>query len=90
MTVTYIDLELWLKQIDLPVFGAFLDGEDVHEMNFGSKGVILIGSESHGIRKELASLVTHKVTIPRIGGAESLNAAMATGIILDNLTRLKK
>lgn len=88
--VSYVDLMDWLVQSKLPVFGTFLDGDDVHTTSFGKSGVILIGSESHGISKELAPLVNHRITIPRIGKAESLNAAMATGIILDNLVRLKK
>lgn len=90
VTVTYVNLKEWLSQAKLPVYGAFLEGADVHAMNFAASGVILIGSESHGIGKELEPMVTHKITIPRVGGAESLNAAMAAGIILDNLVRLKK
>jgi len=50
-------------------------------------GVLLMGSESHGIRETCAKLVTNKITIPAFGGAESLNVAMATGIILDNFKR---
>jgi TrmH family RNA methyltransferase len=74
----------------LPVFGAFLNGLDVHKTQFESKGVILIGSESHGIQKDLEPFVSQRITIPRFGKAESLNAAIATGIILDNLRRSKK
>ena len=46
-----------------------------------------MGSESHGIRTQCAALVTNKITIPAFGEAESLNVAMATGIILDNFKR---
>ena len=46
-----------------------------------------MGSESHGIRAQAAAFVTDKITIPAFGGAESLNVAMATGIILDNMRR---
>ena len=46
-----------------------------------------MGSESHGIRQACAGLVTDKITIPAFGEAESLNVAMATGIILDNVKR---
>jgi TrmH family RNA methyltransferase len=49
------------------------------------KGWILIGNESKGIRPALQELATHRVTIPRIGQAESLNAAVATGILLSHL-----
>jgi TrmH family RNA methyltransferase len=48
---------------------------------------IVIGSESHGISAELATYISHPVTIPRVGMAESLNAGIATGILLDTMTR---
>ena len=46
-----------------------------------------MGSESHGIREQVAPYINQKITIPAFGGAESLNVAMATGIILDNIKR---
>ena len=46
-----------------------------------------MGSESHGISEAVAQFITDKVTIPNFGQAESLNVAMATGIILDNFKR---
>jgi TrmH family RNA methyltransferase len=48
-------------------------------------GLLIIGNESKGISHELLSYITHPVTIPRIGGAESLNAAVAAGIILSRM-----
>jgi TrmH family RNA methyltransferase len=50
-------------------------------------GILLIGNESKGIRNELLPFITHPVSIPRIGAAESLNAAVATGILLSHLVR---
>jgi TrmH family RNA methyltransferase len=47
--------------------------------------VLLIGSESHGIREHLNEVVTTNITIPKIGEAESLNAGVATAIMLDRL-----
>ena len=46
-----------------------------------------MGSESHGIREEASAFISDKITIPAFGQAESLNVAMATGIILDNMKR---
>ncbi|MEQ8714295.1 MAG: RNA methyltransferase [Cyclobacteriaceae bacterium] len=66
-----------------PVFGALLEGEDVHKAVFQEACAILIGNESHGIQPDLLPFITHPVTIPRFGGAESLNAAIATAIICD-------
>lgn len=85
--VTQLDLAHYLESASLPVYGAFLEGESVHSTTFEAQGILLMGSESHGIREQAAQYVTHMVTIPAFGGAESLNVAMATGIILDNLRR---
>ncbi|MCG9577078.1 RNA methyltransferase [Vibrio tubiashii] len=87
VTVSQLDLPNYLEQSNLPVYGAFLEGESVHKTEFAAEGILLMGSESHGIREQAAKFVTDKITIPAFGGAESLNVAMATGIILDNLRR---
>ncbi|KHD26033.1 RNA methyltransferase [Vibrio caribbeanicus] len=87
VTVSQLDLPSYLEQSNLPVYGAFLEGESVHKTEFAAEGILLMGSESHGIREQAAKFVTDKITIPAFGGAESLNVAMATGIILDNLRR---
>ncbi|KLN63842.1 MULTISPECIES: RNA methyltransferase [Vibrio] len=87
VTVSLLDLPSYLEQSNLPVYGAFLEGESVHKTQFAAQGILLMGSESHGIREQAAKCVTDKITIPAFGGAESLNVAMATGIILDNLRR---
>jgi TrmH family RNA methyltransferase len=71
----------------LPVFAAVLQGESVYTVPPPAKGLIVIGNESKGIRRELLEHIHHPITIPRIGGAESLNAAVATGIILSHFVR---
>lgn len=88
--IYYTNLQAYLSQTSLPVFGAYLDGKDVHHTDFGTTGLILIGNESRGISGELEKFVTDKITIPRYGQAESLNAAIATAVICDNLVRSKK
>jgi TrmH family RNA methyltransferase len=76
----------WLKQTNLPVYGATLDGEDIFKLGKTlPKGIMVIGSEGKGIGEELARHLTRQITIPRIGKAESLNAAVATGIIMSQL-----
>jgi len=87
VTVSQLDLPSYLEHSNLPIYGAFLEGESVHKTQFAAQGILLMGSESHGIREQAAKFVTDKITIPAFGGAESLNVAMATGIILDNLRR---
>jgi len=61
------------------------EGTNVHEIHWANKSIIVIGNESHGISGEVAQLSDFKTTIPRFGKAESLNAAMACGIILSQI-----
>ena len=70
------------------IFGALLEGENLFQMKEKPEGIIVIGSESHGIRADVLPCITHPVTIPRVGGSatESLNAAVAGGIIMAELT----
>jgi TrmH family RNA methyltransferase len=79
----YAELPAFLKQAKLPVLGAFLDGASAHAFAFPENGILVIGSESHGISQGVEKCVTQKITIPSFGGAESLNAGVAGGIILD-------
>jgi TrmH family RNA methyltransferase len=83
--VLYTDPAVLIRGSGLPVYAALLEGEGLYGVGRIDRGWIVIGNESKGIRPELQSLATHRVTIPRIGQAESLNAAVATGIILSHL-----
>jgi TrmH family RNA methyltransferase len=87
VNVYYTDLVEFISASGLPAHGAFLNGEDVHTATFGNGGLIVIGNESGGISQPLESLIKHRVTIPRFGGAESLNASVAAAVILDNVMR---
>lgn len=75
---------------EMPVYGAFLDGEDVHKASFKAGGYLVMGNESNGIRPDIESFITQKITIPRYGGAESLNVGIATAVILDNWKRTQQ
>jgi len=83
----YTKLEQYLAGIKLPVFGTFLNGRSIHELDFGKGGLIVIGNESKGISATVEPFVTQKITIPRFGKAESLNAAIATAVVCDNIRR---
>lgn len=85
--VFYGNLQEELKKLKLPVYGALLDGENVHQVRFNSGGVLVMGNEANGISAEVEALITSRVTIPAYGSAESLNVAMATAIICDNIKR---
>jgi TrmH family RNA methyltransferase len=87
VNIYYTSIQEYLTNTELSVFGAYLDGKNVHNINFPKGGLVLIGNESHGISPELEKFVTDKITIPRFGQAESLNAGIATAIICDNIRR---
>jgi TrmH family RNA methyltransferase len=72
---------------DMPIYGAFLEGENIHHTQLTSDGIIVMGNESQGISSEVARCIPHKITIPSFGYAESLNVAVATAIICDNFRR---
>lgn len=84
----YEDLNKVVEDWKLPVYGAFLDGENIHKLQRPAPGILLMGNESKGISPEMERLVTKKVTIPGFGHAESLNVAIATAILCDNFKRL--
>ena len=86
--VFYEDLQVWLMGMqDCQILAASIDGQSIYEFAFDSPTVLVIGNEGRGLSKQLQELATGKITIPRYGGAESLNAAMATGIIVAEARR---
>jgi TrmH family RNA methyltransferase len=86
--VHYRDLSEYLEWLQWPIYGAYLDGENIHTKKIWREDVYLvIWSESHGISQAIESYITDKITIPRFWSAESLNAWVATAIILDNICR---
>jgi TrmH family RNA methyltransferase len=87
VSVFYTALNEFLNDAKVPVYGAFMDGEDVHRLTFAPGGMIVIGNESNGISEEVGRYITKRITIPRFGNAESLNASIAAAVVLDNLRR---
>jgi len=79
--IHYLNLQYYFSKNNSKVFGAVLDGENIFKAELSSSGIILIGSEAHGISNELYPFITHSISIPAYGKAESLNAGVATGII---------
>ena len=92
VSISVADLPAFLgeqRERGKAVYGALLEGRNLFEMREKPDGILVIGSESHGIRAEVLPCITHPVTIPRAGGSatESLNAAVAGGIIMAEMTR---
>ena len=81
------DLAAVLAKAKVPVLGCELKGDDVHGLRALRDAVIVVGSEGSGLSTAVKACVTRSVTIPRFGGAESLNAAVAAAIVCDNLRR---
>lgn len=74
---------------DLPILGALMDGESIYSLDKLAAGILVIGNEGRGISEKTQILLTHQITIPApVGsGAESLNAGVATGIIVSQLLK---
>lgn len=78
----YKDFSVWQPPSDTAVFGALLNGKNIYSVPEVREGLLVIGNESKGIREPMLSKITYPVTIPKVGGAESLNAAVATAVIV--------
>ena len=86
----YVDLHTLIEDCDAKVFAATLDGSSHYKESFPSQGLLVMGSESHGISEALLEKIDHRITIPSFGGrggAESLNVATATAILLGEIFR---
>jgi TrmH family RNA methyltransferase len=84
--VEYTDLSAWLKNYnDVRIYATTLNGRDITKMEKITEGIVVIGNESKGISDEILKLSNVHITIPGKGRADSLNAAVATGIILSHL-----
>jgi TrmH family RNA methyltransferase len=84
VNVVQCDIEKVLSNTKLPVYGAVLSGAPLARTKMPAPCFLVIGNESKGIRTNLQPFITHPVTIPSFGAAESLNAAVATGILLSS------
>ena len=82
INIFYTDLAAFLSTQKLVICGAALDGENISEGIKLMECLLVIGNESKGIRNDIQPYIQKRISIPRIGNAESLNAAVATGIIL--------
>lgn len=90
--VHYIPLPEWIKSLhDAPIYGTFLDGENMYEQALTPNGLIIMGNEGNGIREEVGQLVNHRLYIPNYPKfhqtSESLNVAIATAIVCAEFRR---
>lgn len=90
VAVVYVDLVETLKKTKLPVYGTFMDGENLYTINKEDEAIIVMGNESNGISSKVQELIQRRITIPRFGTlqkTESLNVATATAITLSEFCR---
>jgi TrmH family RNA methyltransferase len=88
--VRYLDLEKQISETKLPVFGTFMDGENIYQKHLPNEGILILGNEANGISSAIENLVTTRLAIPRFGKiqkTESLNVATATAIFLSEFKR---
>jgi len=90
VNVNFINLDVFLAQTTMPIFGTFMDGASIYQSVLPEQGVIIMGNEANGISASLEKLVQNRLTIPRFGDlqkTESLNVATATAIVLSEFRR---
>lgn len=84
--VIYCDLKDILDENpEMPVYGTFLEGDNIYESNLTQNGFVIMGNEGKGVSEEIRNKVDHKLLIPpydRSNHSESLNVGIATGVIL--------
>ena len=90
VNVVYGNLEAFLSQTKLPIFGTFMDGKNIYQEQLPKEGIIIMGNEANGISSSVEKLVSERIAIPRFGNlqvTESLNVATATAILLSEFKR---
>lgn len=92
--IYYTDLIDFLQkqaERNIPLYGTFLDGENLYEKEFSNHGILIMGNEGNGIRPEIKALVNEKLYIPNYPQgketSESLNVAIATAVICAEFRR---
>jgi RNA methyltransferase, TrmH family len=85
MALHRCNLEASLTSARVPIIGCTLEGTALGKLPRPEAAIIVIGSEGRGLSHAVSALLTHRVTIPRQGRAESLNAAVAAGIVCAHL-----
>lgn len=90
INITYTNIELYLRDTNLPIYASLLEGENVYQTKLKQDAILIMGNEANGIRDNIQKLCLNKLTIPRFGDqgkTESLNVATATAILLSEFKR---
>lgn len=90
VNISYTNLETFISDTKMLIFGTFMDGENIYKTQLPNSGIIVFGNEANGISKNIEKLISKRIAIPRFGNiqvTESLNVATATAIILSEFRR---
>jgi TrmH family RNA methyltransferase len=99
VNINYVDLNVFISETTLPVFGTFMNGVSVYQEVLPNEAVIVFGNEANGISERIEKQIKNRISIPRfpstVGDAscvdlqqtESLNVATATAIFLSEFRR---
>lgn len=79
-------LEKSQKQ-NIEIYGTMLDGENIYDSELKFNSIVVIGNEANGISRNILKFISKSISIPRFGKAESLNAGVATAVVIDNFFR---
>ena len=91
VNLIYTDIEKWLKDHQsVNIMATTLEGKPVHKLEKRNEAILIMGNEANGISDDVLKLANEKITIQGYGEAESLNAAVATGIVLFSLKEISK
>ncbi|HLV71072.1 MAG TPA: RNA methyltransferase, partial [Xanthomarina sp.] len=93
VNVSYLNLPDFLKTTHMPIFGAFMEGDNIYKSQLPNKGILVLGNEANGISREIEQVITTKISIPRFGqlqSTESLNVATAAAILLSEFRRSER
>jgi len=88
--IVHTDLTHYLKEAELPIFIADMEGENIYKVALPKEAILVMGNEANGISEEIRKMVDTKISIPRFGDiqeTESLNVATATAILLSEFKR---
>lgn len=86
----YTDLNEFISSYNGPIYGTFIEGKNIYNIELPKKALVVMGNEANGISPEIEKLITQKISIPAFGRhqeTESLNVATATAIILSEFRR---
>jgi len=87
VNIYYTSLPEYIQNLKIPVYAAMLNGESLYKVEWQHEGLVVLGNEGKGLSAEVADLISRRVTIPRVGAAESLNVSISAAIICAEISR---